>query len=352
MLFSLLYFLVGRVLGTGRRSREQRDIELLVLRHQVRVLQRQVKRPRLRRPDRLLLAAASRAMPKGLWSSFVVRPETLLRWHRELVRRKWTYKRRARPGRPPIDPQVSTLIVRLGRENPRWGYQRIRGELLKLGIRVSATTVRTTLLRHGLDPAPRRIGPTWSEFLRSQAAGILACDFFTVETLRLKTLYVLFFIELSTRRVHLVQATARPGSAWVIQQARNLAIEERLTGIRFLLRDRDAKFSGPFDEVFGTEGVRIIRTPIRAPKANAFAERFVRTVRSECLDHVLIYGRRHLDRVLRVYVSHYMEQRPHRGLDLATPFEGSPWPARQTERSRIDRTEVLGGLIHEYRRVA
>ncbi len=254
--------------------------------------------------------------------------------------------------RPPIDPHVSALIVQLGRENPRWGYQRIRGELLKLGIRVSATTVRTTLLRQGLEPAPRRIGPTWSEFLRSHAAGILACDFFTVETLRLKTLYVLFFIELSTRRVHLVQATARPGSAWVIQQARNLAIEERLTGIRFLLRDRDAKFSGPFDEVFGTEGARIIRTPIRAPKANAFAERFVRTVRSECLDHVLIYGRRHLDRVLRVYVSHYMEQRPHRGLDLATPFEGSPWPARQTERSRIDRTEVLGGLIHEYRRVA
>ena len=352
MLFSLLYFLVGRVLGTGRRSREQRDIELLVLRHQVRVLQRQVKHPRLRRPDRLLLAAASRAMPRGLWSSFVVRPETLLRWHRELVRRKWTYKSRARPGRPPIDPHVSALIVRLGRENPRWGYQRIGGELLKLGIAVSATTVRTTLLRQGLDPAPRRIGPTWSEFLRSQAAGILACDFFTVETLRLKTLYVLFFIELSTRRVHLVQATARPGSAWVTQQARNLAIEERLTGIRFLLRDRDAKFSGPFDEVFGTEGVRIIRTPIRAPKANAFAERFVRTVRSECLDHVLIYGRRHLDRVLRVYVGHYMQQRPHRGLDLATPCEGSPWPARQTERSRINRTEVLGGLIHEYRRVA
>ena len=307
MLFSLLYFLVGRVLGTGRRSREQRDIELLVLRHQVKVLQRQVKRPRLHRLDRLLLAAASKAMPKGQWSSFVVRPETLLRWHRELVRRKWTYKRRGRPGRPPIDPEVRALIVRLGRENPRWGYQRIRGELLKLGIRVSATTVRTTLLRRGLYPAPRRIGPTWSEFLRSQAAGILACDFFTVETLRLKTLYVLFFIELSTRRVHLVEATACPDSAWVTQQARNLATQERLTGIRFLLRDRDAKFSGPFDEVFGTEGVRVIRTPIRAPKANAFAERFVRTVRSECLDHVLIYGRRHLDRVLRVYVRHYTE---------------------------------------------
>ena len=194
MLFSLLYFLVGRFLGTGR-SREQRDIELLVLRHQVRVLQHQVKRPRLRRLDRLLLAAASKAMPRGQWSSFVIRPETLLRWHRELVRRKWTYKRRGRPGRPPIDPEVSALIVRFGTENPRWGYQRIRGELLKLGIRVSATTVRTTLLRHGLDPAPRRTGPTWSE-----------------------------------------------------------SIEERLTGIRFLLRDRAAKFSGPFDEVFGDRG--------------------------------------------------------------------------------------------------
>ena len=196
MLFSLLYFLVGRVLGIGRRPDEGREIELLVLRHQVRVLQRQVKRPRLRRLDRLLLAAASRAMPRGQWSSFVVRPETLLRWHRELVSRKWTYKRSGPPGRPPIEPGVRDLIVRLGRENPRWGYQRIRGELMKLEIRVSATTVRTILLRHGLHPAPRRAGPTWTEFLRSQAEGILATDFFTVETVFLKTLYVLFFIEL------------------------------------------------------------------------------------------------------------------------------------------------------------
>src|SRR6266516_3163336 len=220
MLFSLVYFFVGRILGTGERPHDGREIELRVLRHQMKVLQRQVKRPRLHRLDRLLLAAASRALPRGLWSSFVVRPETLLRWHRELVRRKWTYKRRGRPGRPPIDPEVRDLIVRLGRENPRWGYQRIRGELLKLEIRVSATTVRTILLRHGLDPAPRRSGPTWSEFLRSQAAGILACDFFTVETLRLKTLYVLFFIELGTRRIHIAGVTAHPDSPWVTQQAR------------------------------------------------------------------------------------------------------------------------------------
>ena len=168
---------------------------------------------------------------------------------------------------------MQDLILRLGRENPRWGYQRIRGELLKLELRVSATTIRRILLRGGLGPAPRRSGPTWAEFLRSQAAGILACDFFTVETLRLRTIYVLFFIELSTRRVHLAGATAHPDSAWVTQQARNLAIDERLVHFRFLVRDRDAKFSGPFDEVLGTEGIRVLRTPIRAPRANAFAER-------------------------------------------------------------------------------
>jgi len=349
MLLSLVYFLVRRLLGTGRRPQDEKDIELLVLRHQVKVLQRQVKRPRLRRLDRLLLAAASRAMPRSIWSSFVVRPETLLRWHRELVQKKWTYKRRGRSGRPPIEPQVRDLILRLGRENPRWGYQRIRGELLKLGIRISATTVRTILLRHGLDPAPRRGGPTWTEFLRSQAAGILATDFFTVETLRLKTIYVLFFIELQTRRVHVAGITAHPDSAWVTQQARNLAIDERLGDLRFLIRDRDAKFSGPFDEVFRTEGVRVIRTPIRAPRANAFAERFVRTVRRECLDHVLIYGPRHLERVLQAYIAHYVQERPHRGLSLAVPAGNRTPQVRGTARTAVERRDVLGGLIHEYR---
>jgi len=274
--------------------------------------------------------------------------ETLLRWHRELVRRKWTYKRNGRPGRPPIDPEVSALIVRFGTENPRWGYQRIRGELLKLGIRVAATTVRTVLLRQGLGLAPRRGSPTWTEFLRSQASAILACDFFTIETVALKTLYVLFFIELSTRRVHVVGATTHPNSAWVTQQARNLAIDERLEDVRFLVRDRDAKFSSPFDEVFRTEGARVIRTPIRAPRANAFAERFVRTVRSECLDHVLIYGRRHLQRVLSTYLEHYNRERPHRGLGLATPLPRPRTVHRDTRTRSIRRRDVLGGLIHEY----
>jgi len=349
MLFSLLYFLVRRLLGAGGRHQVERDIELLVLRHQVKVLQRQVTRPRLTRLDRVLLAAASTSLPRGSWSSFIVRPETLLRWHRELVRRKWTYRRMGHPGRPPIEPDLRDLIVRLGRENPRWGYQRIRGELLKLGIRISATTVRTILLRSGLNPAPRRGGPTWTQFLRSQAAGILATDFFTVETIGLKTLYVLFFIELSTRRVRLAGVTEHPDSAWVTQQARNLAIEERLSGVRFLVRDRDAKFSGSFDAVLRAEGVRVIRTPIRAPRANAFAERFVRTVRRECLDHLLIYGRRHLERVLQTYVAHYLQERPHRGLRLAVPAGTRAPQARRATQTPVERRDVLGGLIHEYR---
>ena len=354
MLFSPLYFLVGRLLGVGGRRTDEKDIELLVLRHQVMVLQRQVTRPRLTRLDRVLLAAASTRLPRHSWSSFMVRPETLLRWHRELVRRKWTYRKTGQPGRPPVDADVRDLVVRLGRENLRWGYQRIRGELLKLGIRISATTVRAILLRAGLDPAPRRAGPTWAEFLRSQAAGILATGFFTVETIGLKTLYVLFFIELSTRRVHLAGVTANPDSAWVAQQARNLAIEERPSGVRFLVRDRDAKFPGSFDAVLRVEGVRVIRTPIRAPRANAVAERFVRTVRRECLDHVLIHGRRHLERVLEAYLVHYVEERPHRGLGLAVPAGDRPpeVPAVATGVPPVERRDVLGGLIHAYRRAA
>jgi putative transposase len=347
MLFSLLYLLIRRLVRTSGHDME-RDVEILVLRHQLRILRRQAKRPRLRRIDRLLLAAAGRMLPRSQWSSFLVRPETLLRWHRELVRRKWTFRRRNRAGRPGLDREVAELILHLARENPRWGYRRIQGELLKLGIRVSATTVRSVMLRGGLGPSPRRSGPTWSEFLRSQAAGILACDFFTVETILLKTLYVLFFIELSTRRVYVAGASRNPDSAWVTQQARNLAVDSRLGHVRVVVHDRDAKFSGPFDTVFHTEGIRVTRTPIRAPKANAFAERFVRTVRTECLDHLLVYGRRHLERVLKTYIAHYTDERPHRGLNLATPG-GEQKPHSSGARGKgVARRDVLGGLIHEY----
>ena len=300
MFFALVYLLLRRLvqLVAGSSSHLNSDIELVVLHHQLKILRRQVSRPRLRRRDRLFMAAISRTLARARWSSFVVSPQTLLRWHRDLVRRKWTYKRISLGGRPPIPAEVRELIVRMGRDNPRWGCIRIRGELAKLGIRASATKIRTLLRRAGLGPAPRRGGPTWSEFLRAQAQGILAVDFFTVETLLLKTLYVLFAIEVASRRVHILGVTRNPVSAWVTQQARNLAVGERIQGVRYLIRDRDSKFSGPFDEVFRTEGVNIVKTPFRAPRANAFAERWVRTVRTECLDSMLVVDRRHLERVL------------------------------------------------------
>jgi len=202
VLFSILYLILRgllRLAGPERESRD-REVEILVLRHQLKVLSRKTGRPRLRRLDRVLLAAAARVLPRERWSSFLVTPSTLLRWHRELVRRKWTYRAK-RVGRRPMPPQVRELILRLARENPRWGCVRIQGELRGLGIRVGATTIRTLLRRNGFGPAPRRNGPSWSEFLRAQADGVLACDFFSVETVFLHTLFVLFFIEVRTRRV-------------------------------------------------------------------------------------------------------------------------------------------------------
>jgi transposase InsO family protein len=256
----------------------------------------------------------------------------------------------ARSGSTPLDPDTTDLIIRLGRENPRWGCVRIQGELRKLGIRVGASTVRRILRRAGLGPAPRRTGPTWSEFLRAQSRGALACDFFTVETVLLKTLYVLFFIELSTRRVHVAGTTSRPDSAWVTQQARNLSITGRLEDKHVLLRDRDAKFSGPFDEVFRTEGLSVVKTPVRAPRANGIAERWVGTARRECLDHILIFGRRHLQGVLGAYAEHYNRARPHRSLEHRPPDSGSN--SEVVSKTTVRRRDVLGGLIHEYHRSA
>src|SRR5262245_5048100 len=249
---------------------------------------RQVVRPRYTPADRLVLATLAKLLPRGRWPVFLITPATLLRWHRELVARRWTYRRTGR-GRAGLDPQVVELVVRLARENPRWGYPRIVGECKKLGVRVSATSVRRILRRHGLGPAPRRGGPSWAGFLRAQAAGVLACDFFTVETVVLTRLYVLFFVELDRRRVHLVGVTAHPTGAWVSQAARNLLmdLDDHARRLRFLIRDRDAKFTAAFDGVFGAAGIEMIKIPPRAPRANAFAERWVRTLRSECLDWTL-----------------------------------------------------------------
>jgi transposase InsO family protein len=352
MASTLVFLLVRHVLrlvGLGPKP-DDKDVEIAVLRHQLAVLNRQVARPRYAPTDRLILATLARFLPRDRWSAFLVTPGTLLRWHRELVSRRWTYscEPRVRKG---LDPAVVELVLRLARENPRWGYQRICGECAKLGMRVSATSVRNILRRNGLGPAPRRGGPTWAEFLRSQAAGVLACDFFTVETVALTRMYVLFFIEVERRLVWLGGVTAHPTGEWVTQQARNLAMAlgERTAQIKVLVRDRDAKFVASFDAVFAADGVRVVKTPVRAPRANAYAERWVRSVRAECLDWVLIWNRRHLERVLSAYVDHYNRARPHRGLGLEVPAVSDDVPLHT---GPIERVDVLSGLIHEYHRAA
>lgn len=352
MLLSFAYLAFSAVLKLllgKRRGEFAKDVELLVLRHQLVVLGRQAGRPSLGPADRAFLAALARVLPHRRRHGLLVTPQTLLRWHRELVRRKWAQPQR-RPGRPAVDDRVRQLVLRFARENPRWGYPRIAGELLKLGLHVSPSTVRRLLPGAGLQPAPRRSGPSWRDFLRQQASSVIACDFFTVETISLRRFYVLFFIELGNRRVHLAGCTTNPTGAWVTQQARNLSFTGVLERMRFLVHDRDSKFTAAFDEIFRSEGITVIHTPIRAPQANAYAERFVRTVRIECLDWLLILGRRHLERVLRIYTAHYNHERPHRGRALLPP-ETANAPATRPAGD-VQRRDQLGGLIHEYHRAA
>jgi transposase len=270
------------------------------------VLRRQVTRPSCRPADRVFLAALVRMLPCDRWGSVFVRPETVRRWHRSLIARRWTYPHRP-PGRPATDTGVRALVQRLARENPGWGYRRIQGELAGLGVRIAASTVWTILRQAGIDPVPRRSSETWREFLRAQASGIVACDFFTVDTVLFRRVYVLVFVELATRQVHLAGITTNPAGEWVTRQARNIVetFVERSEPIRFLIHDRDSKFTAAFDEVFRSEGIRAVRTPVRAPNANAFTERWIGTVRRECLDRILIVGRRHLQHVLARYALHY-----------------------------------------------
>jgi putative transposase len=346
----MLRRLVG-MLGLGP-SPDAKDVELAVLRHQLAVLRRQMNRPRYAPGDRMVLAWLARLLPRERWVVFLVTPGTLLRWHRELVARRGTYPHAAITGRG-LDDEVITLVVRLARENPRWGYVRIVAEARRLGVRVSATSVRRILRRHRLGPAPRRHGgPTWVEFLRAQAAGTLAVDFFTVETIALTRLHVLFVVEVERRRVHVLGVTAHPVGEWVTQVARNLLMEldDRATRFRFLIRDRDTKFTATFDAVFADAGIDVVKTPPRAPRANAYAERWVATARAECLDWILIRNVSHLQRVLTIYTEHYNRRRPHRSLDLQPPIPSDqPQPVCDGPIQRVD---VLGGLIHEYQRAA
>jgi putative transposase len=352
---SALYVVICRLLELivllGRKDRAK-ELEILVLRQELSILRRQIRRLHFEAHDRVLLAAFSRMLPRRSWTAFSVRPETLLAWQRRLVARRWTYPHR-RPGGPSISRDVHPLILRLARENSSWGYLRIAGELRKLGVAVSANSVRDILVKAGLPPAPRHDARSWRSFLRAQGESILACDFFTVDTVWLRRLYVLAFISISSRRVEYFAITNKPDTAWMLQQARSLLMEldDHDRQVRFLIHDRDAKFPHAFDSLLESDGVKVIHTPVRAPNANAHVERWVGTVRRECLDRLLILGRRQLEYVLRVYVTHYNARRPHRALDLRPPDSTirPPIAAAATPYSlQVDRGDLLGGLIHEY----
>jgi len=276
-----------------------------------------------------------------------------LKWHRELVRRKWTLKKKAPLGRPPIPPDVEALLLRLANENPRWGDGKLEGELGKLGYDIGRSTIRDVLKRRRVPPAPERgkHGSSWRTFLTHYKDEILACDFFTVETAWLKTIYVLFFIELGSRRVHVAGCTDSPTAVWVTQQARHLSwqIQDGSPPVRFLIRDRDSKFPAAFDTVFTSEDVTIIRTPVRAPNANAVAERWIRSAREECVDKLVILNERHLQWVLTTYVDYYNSARPHQGIEQRCPIPLGPSAARD---GPIERRDILGGVLHGYYRRA
>ena len=330
MLLKIVYLLTCRILGLAVlvfRGDRAKDAELLVLRHENAVLRRHVGRVRYEPGDRVWLAALRR-IPRRRWIDvFPVTPATLLAWHRKLAGNKYDTSKRREPGRPPTVPSIARLVVRLAQENPLWGHRRIHGELTKLGLTVAPSTVWEILHAAGIDPAPRRSGPTWRQFLAAQAAGIVAVDFLHVDTVLLKRLYVLVFIEHGTRRMHLGGVTANPTGDWTVQQARNLALslDERFESIRFLIRDRGSNFTPSFDAVFQATATSILRTAVQAPRMNAICERLVGTLRRELLDRVLILGEGHLRAVLAEYQVHYNTARPAPGHRPARPR----WRARR-----------------------
>ena len=333
----MIWFVVMHLFSTlldliriGRLSEHEKDLEILLLRQQLGIAERKLHKPvRASRVERLTLAvvttklrsSSNRTVGQLRQIIRIFQPETVLGWHRQLVKRKWTYNPSGRGGRPRIDRELERLVVRLAQENHDWGYDRIAGELAKLGYTISDETIGNILRRHNIPPAPDRgRSPSWRHLMTHYKDQILACDFFTVETLFLKTIYVLFFIELGSRRVHFAGCTTNPHEAWVTQQARQLAwnLDETNARFRFLIRDRDTKFTDAFDTIFRSEGLKIIRTPVQAPNANSHAERWIRSARSECLDKIIIVNQAHLRSVMTEYVDFYNTGRPHQGIGQQT----------------------------------
>ncbi|USX56328.1 integrase core domain-containing protein [Lentzea sp. HUAS12] len=360
MIVSLLYKVTRKLLSVPSvllRREAVKDAELLVLRHENTVLRRQLAGPvRYEPADRFWFAALSRLIHRSRWrETFPVTPGTLLGWHRRFIAWKWDYSARRRTGRPPTRAAIKALVLRLAGENPRWGHRRIQGELARLGHPIAASTVWEILNAAGVDPAPCRSGPTWREFLTAQAEGIIATDFFHIDTALGKRLYALVFLEHDTRRLQITGVTAHPTRDWTVQQARNLAADlgTRTESFRFLLRDRDSKYGEAFDAVFEAEELHVIKSAPQAPRMNAHCERIIGSIRREVLDHILIMGEAHARQVLAAYQVHYNEHRPHQSRDQLPPDAVEHAAVvHDLDTRRLLRTRILGGVINEYRYAA
>lgn len=365
MLLRFAYLAVSNTFAVLRllsMSDREKDAEILALRHQVRILQRQLggQRVRFEHVDRALVAALLGALPRGTLRrlQLVMSPDTVLRWHRDLLNRRHAARSRPkRPGRPRTVVSVRRLVLRLAHENGTWGYRRIHGELALLGVTVAASTAWEILKDAGVDPSPDRAATSWAAFLRGQAEAILACDFFETVTLTGQRQYVLAVIGHAARRVRVLGATAHPTASWVAQAARNLVmdLEDAGSSIRYLIRDRDGKFCAAFDEALADAGVQVVLTGVRMPRMNAVMERWVGTCRRELLDRMLIWNRAHLLHALREFETHYNLRRPHRSLDQGAPLHAVPKPitgSADIVDLNVRRRDRLGGVLHEYEHAA
>ncbi len=345
----MFYRLLLSLVVLAARSGRSKDLEIVVLRHQLAVLRRTAKPLKLHDRDRSLLAVIARVLPRARREGWLVTPDTLLRWHRRLIARRWTQPPR-RPGRPPTTGECRALVVRIARENPTWGYRRIAGELGRLGHTMAASSVWNVLKAAGIAPSPTRSSVSWTALLRSQAAA--ACDFATVDTALGRRFYVLFFIDIPTRRLTLAGITTNPTGPWTTQAARNLFLAggEAFNGCKMLVRDRAGQFTASFDEIFATEGIKVVKTPVRTPVANCYIERWIGSLRRELLDRTIIWNEPQLRRLIVDYLEHYNEHRPHRSLGQQPPSQ-PPASAFRTGHP-VAKTVRCDGLVHEYRQAA